>query len=152
MLVLKNIDDLKAAVGQSVTSSEPFEITQDLVNLFADATKDFQWIHTDPERAAKESPFGGPIAHGFYSLSLIPKFIEGMITVESAKMGVNYGLNKVRFPSPVPVGSKLHCTATIASVDDHEMGGVKIVWNCVINRENSDKPVCVAEMLSLMFE
>lgn len=152
MLVLKDIAELKSAVGTSITTTEPFEITQDLVNLFADATKDFQWIHIDPERAAKESPFGGPIAHGFFSLSLIPKFIESMISVESAKMGVNYGLNKVRFPDPVPVGSKLNCAATIRSVEDHPMGGVKIIWNCVVNREGGQKPVCVAEMISLMFE
>ena len=152
MLILKDLAALKAAQGQQIASSEPFEMTQELVNLFADATKDYQWIHVDPERAKKESPFGGPIAHGFFSLSLLPKFIEGMISIESAKMGVNYGLNKVRFPSPVPVGSKLSCVVTIASVDDHDMGGVKITWNCVVTSDKSEKPVCVAEMLSLMFE
>ena len=152
MLVLKDIAELKASVGTTTTTSEPFLMTQDLVNLFADATKDFQWIHTDPERARRESPFGGPIAHGFFSLSLLPKFIENSIKVESAKMGVNYGLNKVRFPSPVPVGSKLSCTTRIKEVEDHPSGGVKVTWESEVTREGGDKPVCIAEMLSLMFE
>ena len=152
MLVLKDIAELKASVGTALTSTESFEVTQELVNLFAEATKDFQWIHIDVEKAKKHSPFGGPIAHGFYSLSLLPKFIEGMINIESAKMGVNYGLNKVRFPSPVPVGSKLTCQGTIASVEDHPMGGVKITWTCAVHREGEEKPVCIAEMISLMFE
>ena len=152
MLILKDIAALKAAVGQTTSTTESFEVTQELVNMFADATKDFQWIHTDPERAKKESPFGGPIAHGFFSLSLIPKFLEGALKVESAKMGVNYGVNKVRFPAPVPVGSKLSCSCTIDAVEDHSMGGVKSTFTCVVTAEGSEKPVCVAEMLSLMFE
>ncbi len=152
MLVLKDIAELKASVGTNMKTSEPFEVTQELVNLFAEATKDYQWIHIDVQRAKKESPFGGPIAHGFFSLSLIPKFMEKMVNVESARMGVNYGLNKVRFPAPVPVGSKLHCSATIKEVEDHPMGGVKIIWDCKVDREGGDKPVCIAEMISLMFE
>ncbi len=152
MLVVKDIADLKSSIGKTTSTTEPFEISQELVNLFADATKDYQWIHTDPERAKKESPFGGPIAHGFFSLSLIPKFLEGALKVESAKMGVNYGLNKVRFPAPVPVGSKLNCSCTIKNVEDHSTGGVKVTWSCIVTREGGDKPVCVAEMLSLMFE
>lgn len=152
MLVIKDIAALKASIGQSAKTTEGFEVTQDLVNMFADATKDFQWIHTDPERSKKESPFGGPIAHGFFSLSLMPKFMEDIVKIESAKMGVNYGLNKVRFPAPVPVGSLLHCQTTIKSVEDHTMGGVKITWECVVTREGGDKPVCIAEMLSLLFE
>jgi len=152
MLLLKDIAELKVSVGKSGSTAQSFEVTQDLVNLFADATKDYQWIHTDPERAAKESPFGGPIAHGFFSLSLISKFWGDIIKIESAKMGVNYGLNKVRFPTPVPVGSKLQCTATIKKVEDHKMGGVKVTSECVVVIEGGDKPVCVAEVLSLIFE
>ncbi len=152
MLVLKDIAALKAAQGQTITTTSVFEVTQELVNTFAEATKDFQWIHTDPERASRESPFGGAIAHGFFSLSLIPKFIEDALTVESAKMGVNYGLNKVRFPSHVPVGSKLSCSFLIKTVEDHAQGGAKITWESTISREDSDKPVCVAEVLSLIFE
>jgi len=152
MLVLKDLAALKAAQGQTVNTSSAFEMTQDLVNIFAEATKDYQWIHTDPERASKESPFGSAIAHGFFSLSLLPKFVEDSIKVESAKMGVNYGLNKVRFPSHVPVGSKLSCSSVIKAVEDYPQGGVKVTWESTVTREGSEKPVCVAEMLSLMFE
>ncbi len=151
-MTYKNIAELKTSVGSQSTSDGWFEVTQTLVNQFADATKDFQWIHTDPERARKETPFGGPIAHGYYSLSLIPMFMETMVKVESAKMGINYGLNKVRFPHHVPVGSKLRCTTTVKNVEDHPMGGVKITWECIIEIDGVNKPACVAEMLSLLFE
>lgn len=152
MLTLENLTALKAAVGKTIETASTFEVTQDLVNTFAEATKDFQWIHVDPERASKESPFGGPIAHGFFSLSLLPRFVEDSIKIESAKMGVNYGLNKVRFPSPVPVGSKLSCTTIIKRVEDNAQGGVKVLWEATVMRHDSDKPVCVAEFISLMFE
>ena len=148
----KNIAELKAAVGQELTSPGWFDVTQDLVNDFANATKDFQWIHTDPERAKRESPFKAPIAHGFYSLSLIPKFIEDSVTVESVKMGVNYGLNKVRFPHPVPVGSNLRCHFTIVNVEDYPPNGAMVTWKATIEINGVDKPACVAEMISLMFE
>lgn len=150
-MVLKNIAELKASVGKEATSEGWFTITQELVNMFAEATKDFQFIHVDPERA-KQTPFGGPIAHGFYSLSLLPMFMETMVHIESAKMGVNYGLNKVRFPHHVPVGSKLRGHCTIKDVEDQPAGGVKITWACTIEAEGIAKPVCVAEMLSLVFE
>lgn len=149
---MKDLAELKASVGKTYHTVNKFIVTQQLVNEFAEATKDYQWIHTDPERARRESPFGAPVAHGFYSLSLIPKFISDMFTVERARMGVNYGLNKVRFPNAVPVGSALSCAATIASVEDHPMGGVKIVWDCVVSIEGQEKPACVAEMISLLFE
>lgn len=151
MMELENIDALKAAKGKSVTSPEWFTVTQELVNSFADSTKDFQWIHIDPERA-KKSPFGGPIAHGFYSLSLVPMFIEQSVTVKSAKMGVNYGLNKVRFPHHVPVGSELRCTFTVADVEDYPNNGAKVLWDCQIEIKGIDKPACIAQMVSLMFE
>ncbi len=152
MLVLKDLDALKAAQGQTIETATTFEMTQELVDTFAEATKDFQWIHTDPERAAKESPFGGAIAHGFFSLSLLPRFIEDSLKVDSVKMGVNYGLNKVRFPSPVPVGSKLSCRSVIKKVEDYPQGGVKVLLEAIVLREGSDKPVCVGEFLTLMFE
>lgn len=129
-----------------------FEVSQDLVDQFADCTKDYQWIHTNPQRASKESPFGGAIAHGFYSLSLIPMFMEQSVSIDSAKMGVNYGLNKVRFPHHVPVGSRLRCHTKIIDVEDQPSGGVKITWLCTIEIEHVTKPACVAEMLSLLFE
>jgi acyl dehydratase len=98
------------------------------------------------------SPFGGAIAHGFYSLSLLPMFIEKTLSVKSAKMGVNYGLNKVRFPHHVPVGSKVRCSFTVADVEDYPNNGAKVTWKAVVEIEGVDKPACVAEMLSLMFE
>lgn len=147
-----NLSDLKAATGQEIKGKEWFVVTQDLVNEFAHATKDFQWIHTDPEKARKLSPFGGPVAHGFFSLSLIPKFIGDAITVKSVKMGVNYGLNKVRFPNAVPVGSSLRCHFTILKVENYGEKGTKITWNCVVEIKDKTKPACVAEMISLMFE
>ena len=151
-MVLKNIAELKAAIGKEFRGEEWFEVTQDLVNDFANATKDFQWIHTDPERAKKESPFGGPIAHGFYSLSLLPEFISRVVSVESAKMGVNYGVNKVRFPHHVPVGCRLRGHCTVKSVEDYPPSGAKVIWNCMVEIEGVSKPACVAEMVSLMFE
>ena len=149
---IKDIAALKASEGQSATSPEWFEVSQDLVNDFANATKDFQWIHIDPERAKKHSPFGGPIAHGFFSLSLLPKMIGDAVQIESAKMGVNYGLNKVRFPNAVPVGSKLRAHCTIAQVEDYPPSGAKITWSCIVEIKGQEKPACVAEMISLVFE
>lgn len=151
MKKIKNIAELRETKGD-VILSDWFEVTQELVNQFAECTKDYQWIHIDPERAKKESPFGSAIAHGFYSLSLLPMFMEQSIHIESAKMGVNYGLNKVRYPHHVPVGSKLRCHTTIQNVEDQPSGGVKITWLCSIEIEGFQKPACVAEMLSLIFE
>lgn len=151
MTVFDNIAALKAAKGNSLTSPEWFHVTQDLVNEFAHCTKDFQWIHVDPEKA-KMSPFGGPIAHGFYSLSLLSMFIEQTMSVKSAKMGVNYGLNKVRFPHHVPVGCNLRCVFTIDSVEDYPNNGAKATWAAKVEIEGIDKPACVAEFVTLMFE
>jgi len=151
MKKIKNIAELKQSTDEQIVS-DWFVVTQDLVNQFAECTKDYQWIHIDPERAAKESPFGSAIAHGFYSLSLLPMFMEKSVHVESAKMGVNYGLNKVRFPHHVPVGSKLRCQTKIQNVEDQPSGGVKVTWVCTIEIEGVAKPACVAEMLSLIFE
>ena len=127
-------------------------MTQARVDQFADATQDFQWIHIDSEQTRQFSPFGGPIAHGFYSLSLISKFIGDAISVNSAKMAVNYGLNKVRFPHAVPTGCKLRCHFKIKSIEDYEPKGVKITWGCSVEIDGIEKPACVAEMISLMFE
>lgn len=146
-----NLDELKSAKGTTITSPDWFLVTQELVNDFANATKDFQWIHIDPDKA-KKSPFGGPIAHGFYSLSLIPKFIEDAMSVTSVKMGVNYGLNKVRFPHHVPVGSELKCKFTLAEIEDYPNNGVKVTWHAKIEIKGVEKPACIAEMISLMFE
>jgi len=136
--------ELPGLVGKELGISEWYEVTQEHVNLFADATGDHQWIHVDPERATKESPFGGPIAHGYLTLSLLVPLFGGVLRVTDTVMGVNYGLNKVRFPSPVPVGAKVRLTATLAGIEDIA-GGKQLTFSCVIEREGGDKPVCIAE-------
>jgi acyl dehydratase len=141
-----SIDELKAAVGEPLGASEWHTIGQEQVNLFADATGDHQWIHVDIEKA-KAGPFGGPIAHGFLTLSLLPQLAHEVYAVEGSKMGINYGLNKVRFPSPVPVDSKLRGLVTLASVDDIP-GGVQVVASITVEAEGIAKPVCVAEFVT----
>jgi acyl dehydratase len=144
---IQGIDGLKAKVGEHLGYSDYLEITQDQVNRFADATGDHQWIHVDPERARRESPFGGPIAHGFLTLSLAPLLVPQIVRVQGMKMGVNYGTNKVRFPSPVPVGSKLRAGAQLVSVDDVP-GGVQVVIDVTFEVEGAEKPACVAQTVS----
>jgi acyl dehydratase len=136
--------EVPALKGSELGTSDWVEVTQDAVNLFADATGDHQWIHVDVERAKAESPFGGPIAHGYLTLSLLVPMWSQVLTVSDTKMAVNYGLNKVRFPSPVPVGSKLRLTATLADVEEIK-GGLQLTVAAVIEREGGDKPVCIAE-------
>ncbi len=122
-------------------------VTQDQINMFADATGDHQWIHVDPVKAAK-GPFGAPIAHGFLSLSLLPLFFSQAVKVEGATMGVNYGLNKVRFPAPVPVNSRVRARVGVQSVEPVGPDAVQITWLVTVECEGGDKPVCVAESLS----
>ena len=132
--------------GQALGPTDWLEIGQERVNQFADATGDHQWIHVDPERA-KAGPFGAPIAHGFLTLSLLSKFFEMAVTIREVRMAVNYGLNKVRFPAPVPVGSRVRARMTLLACDPVE-GGVQITWGVTVEREGADKPVCVAESLA----
>jgi acyl dehydratase len=141
-----NIGDLDALVGQEVAASPWMEITQDRIDLFAKATEDFQWIHIDKERAA-QSPFGGTIAHGFLTLSMLPRLTESSFTLADRTMGVNYGLNKVRFTAPVPAGSRIRGRFTLAKLEKIE-GGVQTTWNVVIEREGGDRPVMIAESIS----
>ncbi|MGB0839821.1 MAG: MaoC family dehydratase [Chitinophagales bacterium] len=152
MKVYKNLAELKADEGAILAPTDWIQVTQEMIDTFAKATLDFQWIHIDPERSKKESPFGTTIAHGFLSLSLMPEFMAKSMTVESAKMGVNYGLNKVRFPHHVPVGSKLRLQTKIAKVEPQGPNGVKIFWQSSIEIEGVKKPACVAELISLIFE
>ena len=140
------IAELPSLVGQELGRSEWLEVTQERVNTFADATGDHQWIHVDVERATAESPFGGPIGHGYLTLALVVPMYAQVLTVSDAVMGVNYGLNKVRFPAPVPVGSKVQLTATLAAAEPIA-GGLQLTIAAVIEREGGDKPVCVAELL-----
>ena len=147
MREITSLAQLKELVGQEVAVSGWTEITQERVNQFAEATGDMQWIHVDVERSKKESPFGGPVAHGFLTLSLLPKLMADAVSMPDVKMGVNYGLNKVRFPAPVPVGSRLRAHMTLQSVEDIP-GGAQVTWLVTIEREGGDKPVCVAESIS----
>ncbi len=142
----QTLAELAACVGQEVAVSDWLTITQQQVNLFAEATGDHQWIHVDPEKAAK-GPFGGPIAHGFLTLSLIPSFFESSFEIVGSRMGVNYGLNKVRFTSPVPVGSRLRARMLLLATLPIDNNGVQMTWEVTVEREGSAKPVCVAESL-----
>jgi acyl dehydratase len=145
--MISSVEELKGLVGQEVGVSEWVEVTQSRVNAFADATEDHQWIHIDVERAKKESPFGNTIAHGFLTLSLLPFFASQAVTVRgSFKMGINYGLNRLRFVSPVPVGSKVRGRFTLQNVEDVS-GGVQITWSVTVEAEGGQKPALVAEWL-----
>ncbi|MDO8178276.1 MAG: MaoC family dehydratase [Undibacterium sp.] len=146
MREIHSLAELKSLVGQEVAVSDWIKISQERINTFADATGDHQWLHVNVERAKRESPFGGPIAHGFLTLSLLPMLLENTISMTDVKMAVNYGLNKVRFPAPVPVDSKLRARLKLLEVEDIT-GGAQIIWEVVMEREGSEKPVCVAESI-----
>ncbi|QNG20394.1 MaoC family dehydratase [Rhodococcus triatomae] len=148
MRVLDGIDEVEAAVGESLGHTDWLEVTQDRVNLFADATEDHQWIHVDPVRAA-DGPFGAPIAHGYLTLSLLPKLGAGLLRVDGLKMKINYGLNKVRFPQPVKVGSSIRATGEIVSVE-RTAKGATVVVAYTIEIEGESKPACVAETVVVM--
>ncbi|WP_327227301.1 MaoC family dehydratase [Streptomyces platensis] len=144
--VFGSLDELRAAVGEDLGTSDWLEIDQKRIDLFAEATGDHQWIHVDPEKAAA-GPFGTTIAHGYLTLSLLPALVPQLMRVDNVKMGINYGTNKVRFPATVPVGSRLRATARIAEVAEVS-GGVQLTTVVTIEREGGDKPVCVAETVS----
>ena len=146
MKTFQTLAELADCLGQEVAISDWLTITQQQINLFAEATGDHQWIHVDPEKAAK-GPFGGPIAHGFLTLSLIPKFFESSFEIIGSRMGVNYGLNKVRFTSPVPVGSRLRARMKLLATQPIDNEGVQMTWEVTVEREGSGKPVCIAESL-----
>lgn len=146
-MTLASLADVKAAEGGEEYVSAWLEMDQSRVNRFADATDDHQWIHVDVERAKKESPFGGPIAHGFLTLALVPKWLEECVPLKQ-KLGVNYGTNKVRFMSPVLVGSKLRARFLAEKVNDVEQGGVQVIWRVTVQKEGVEKPVCVAEFIT----
>jgi acyl dehydratase len=147
MKTFQTFAELAALVGQEVAVSDWLTITQQQVNLFAEATGDHQWIHVDVERATA-GPFGAPIAHGFLTLSLLPKFFETSFAVAESGMGVNYGLNKVRFTSPVPVGSRLRARMKLLEALPIERGGLQLRWDVQVEREGQAKPVCVAESIA----
>ena len=149
MQTLKGIDGVRSMAGKDLGASDWLEISQDRIDQFADATDDHQWIHVDRERAAS-GPFGTTIAHGFLTLSLIPSLAGSLTKVEGVRMGINYGLNKVRFPSPVRVGSRIRAVSKNLTVEDVE-GGLQMVNQVTIEIEGQDKPACVAETVSRFY-
>jgi acyl dehydratase len=149
MLTINGIDELKARAGEDLGVSGWHEVTQAEVDAFADATGDHQWIHVDPERA-RETPFGGTIAHGYYTLSLAARFLEELLHVEGVSIMVNYGLNRLRFPAVMPVGGRVRMHLRLASVDDIP-GGAMLTFEMTFEREGGEKPVCVAEALTCAY-
>jgi acyl dehydratase len=149
MRSFETLAELAACTGEEVAVSDWTTITQEQVNLFAQATGDHQWIHVDVEKA-RAGPFGAPIAHGFLTLSLLPVFFESY-TVRQVRMGLNYGLNKVRFTAPVPVGSRLRGRLTLLSTESIEQGGLQMIWSVVVEREGAERPVCVAESVVRLY-
>jgi len=150
MKTFETLQELDDCVGQEVATSDWVEITQDHINQFAQATGDHQWIHVDLERAS-QGPFGAPIAHGFLTLSLIPQFFDSALKITQVRMGVNYGLNKVRFMAPVPVNSRLRATLKLLKADPIENHGFQFTWEVTTQREGVAKPVCIAESLARLY-
>jgi acyl dehydratase len=150
MRTITGLDGLRQAEGEVLGTSDWHEVTQQTIDDFADVTGDHQWIHVDPERA-KDTPFGGTIAHGYFTLSLAPKLTNEIFAMDGFAFAVNYGLNKVRFPAPVPVNSKVRATAKVAKLEDVP-GGAQMTLELVFEREGGEKPVCVAETLVRVYE
>lgn len=144
---IKTIDELRSRVGVEIAVGDWQTVSQEQINLFAEATGDYQWIHLDRQRAAVESPFGTTIAHGFLTLSLIPRLMEDTVALPPASMSVNYGLDKVRFAAPVPAGSRVRPRVTLLDLRDVS-GGVQMNWLVIIEVEGSEKPACIAETLA----
>lgn len=147
MKTFQSLQEFPALVGQELALSDWITITQEQINLFAQATGDHQWIHVDVDKA-KAGPFGAPIAHGFLTLSLLPKFFETSMKILDSRMGVNYGLNKVRFMAPVPVGSRLRAHMKLLQCEPIDNSGMQMTWEVTIEREGAPKPVCVAESIA----
>lgn len=147
-----NFEAFKLMKGKDLPIGKWYTVTQQMINDFANATLDKQWIHVDDIRAEKESPFKSTIAHGFMSVAMISRMLEETFVIKSVKMGLNYGLNKVRFPNAVPVHSKLRIHSTIKDIEDLNNNGIKITFICTIEIKNQQKPACVAEFLVALFE
>lgn len=147
MRTFESVADLIAAKGESLGESSWVTITQDDVNLFADATGDHQWIHVDPDRAAG-GPFGTTIAHGYLTLALLPRLLHEIYTVNGVKLAINYGLNKVRFPAPVPVGARVRARSSLLDVEEVGGGAVQATMSTIVEIEGGTKPACVAENIA----
>ena len=142
-----HLHDLQALVGQEIGISDWIVVDQKRIDQFAEATGDHQWIHVDPVRAA-DGPFGKTIAHGFLTLSLVPEMFATAFGIDDVHMGVNYGLNRVRFTSPVPVGSEVRARMKLLSIEDLPDNGAQMIWEVIFERKGADRPVCVAESIS----
>ena len=151
MREVRGLDELERLAGQEVGVSAWLTITQDLVDRFADTTFDHQWIHCDPERARRESPYGGPVAHGFLTLSLIPGFRSQILSLTGVSRVINYGVNRVRFPNAVPVGARVRGVQAIKTVERTASGAARVISGFVIEIEGEAKPACVAETVTLVF-
>jgi acyl dehydratase len=149
MLTITGLEELRAKVGEELGVSEWHEVTQAAIDAFAEVTGDHQWIHTDPARAT-QTPFGGTIAHGYYTLSLHPMFAQQLLRFEGFAFAVNYGLDRVRFPAPLPVGNRVRMRISLMAVDD-VLGGAQITMKLTFEGEGALKPVCVAESLTRVY-
>jgi len=151
-MILKDFTEFKTLQGTTLEPSPWLQVEQEMIDHFAAATKDYQWIHVDQERAKLESPYKSTIAHGFLSIALIPKFLTDVLEVSSLKMGYNYGLEEVRFPHPVTEGSLLRGIVHIESAEDQKFNSLKIIWKVTIEIKGVRKPACVAKMITIVYE
>lgn len=151
-IVFKDVNEFSSMLGKQLPIGKWYTISQEMIDDFANATLDKQWIHIDEKRAAKESPFKTTIAHGFMSVAMISKLLEDSFSIKSLKMGLNYGLNKVRFPNPVSVNSELRMITSVKEIEEISNNGVKVAFSCTIEIKGQEKPACVAEFLAAFFE
>ena len=151
-LIFENINDFNTMIGRDLPAGNWYTVNQEMINDFANATLDKQWIHVDEKRAAQESPFKSTVAHGFMSVAMISRMLEEAFFIKSIKMGLNYGLNKVRFPNPVPVNSELRMLSSIKEIESLANNGIKVTFTCIIEIKGQEKPACVAEFLAALFE
>ncbi|WP_018618643.1 MaoC family dehydratase [Spirosoma luteum] len=151
MITFADLSEFTAHTGQSLGETDYIIITQEMIDLFAQATGDHQWIHTHPERASKESPYKTPIAHGFLTLSLAPRLMAQLYRIESVKMGINYGANKIRFTNAVPVNSKLRMRGWLHHTESQN-NGLRVITECVFEVEGATKPACIAELITFLLE
>lgn len=152
MRIFDTIADFKTMLGKDLPTGNWYTVSQQMINDFANATLDKQWIHVDEARAEKETPFKSTIAHGFMSVAMISKLLEDVFSIRTLKMGLNYGLNRVRFPNPVPVNSQLRIHTTVKKIEDLDNNGIKVTFSCTIEIKNAAKPACVAEFIAALFE
>ena len=151
-LIFENISEFKSMVGKQLPDGNWYTINQQMINDFANATLDKQWIHVDEDRAKIESPFKSTVAHGFMSVAMISRMLEEAFAIKNIKMGLNYGLNKTRFPNPVPVNSELRMLSSVKEIEALGDNGIKVTFNCTIEIKGQEKPACVAEFIAALFE